>query len=171
MLKKNRIQEQGFTLIELLMVILVIGVLAAMGISQFVNFGKDAKDAALKANLQLIRRGILAQNGMMRVRCGVTTADFPDVADLEANDITNGNSTCTTTMIPNTEDRKFVTGDVLPDNPWTAAGDDANEVYTDCTLATRAVGATAGGWCYDQATGTFWANTANNGDTPAENLF
>ncbi len=171
MLKTNRIQEQGFTLIELLMVILVIGVLAAMGISQFVNFGKDAKDSALKANLQLIRRGISAQNGMMRVRCGVTTASFPDVQSIEANDIADGNSTCNTTMIPNTEDRKFVSGDELPNNPWTAAGDDANDVHTDCTLATRAVGATDGGWCYDSATGTFWANTANNGDTPAENLF
>lgn len=39
--------QQGFTLIELVMVIVILGVLAAVAIPKFVDLGDDAKQAAI----------------------------------------------------------------------------------------------------------------------------
>ncbi len=87
-MKLTQMKQEGFTLIEILMVVLVIGILATIGITQFVNFGGDAKTAALKANLATLRNAIAAQNGLERIRCGKTSSAFPTLLNLRNNDIT-----------------------------------------------------------------------------------
>ena len=46
---------KGFTLIELVMVIVVIGVLAAIAIPKFMDFSDDARVAAGKGDLEALR--------------------------------------------------------------------------------------------------------------------
>jgi prepilin-type N-terminal cleavage/methylation domain-containing protein len=184
--------QDGFTLIELLMVILVIAILAVIGITQFVNYGKDSRDAATKSNLQILRRAIAEKNGMMRVRCGAENVTYPPVANINSNDIT-GNSTinaaagtagqsvtaeqpCTsTTDVPVTADRLFVSVGI-PVNPWSAnihtLSDPNNNAVWDCGgSCTRGNNTNPGGqcttnwgngWCYFPATGEVWPNSSRN---------
>jgi type IV pilus assembly protein PilA len=51
-LRRRAQSEQGFTLIELLLVIVIIGILAAIAIPSFVNQRSKAFDAAAKSNVR-----------------------------------------------------------------------------------------------------------------------
>ena len=151
------------------MVILLIAVLAMMGISQFQNYAADAKDATVKANLQVLRRSIASQNAQMRLRCGVTSTNWPSLGSVNGNDITTGAVDCTTASVTNASDRVFVSGG-LPKNPWGASQSNtvvasslttsAQRLTGNCAAAAR--GATDDGWCYNSTTGEIWANSAHN---------
>ena len=55
MLKRN---ESGFTLIELLIVIVIIGILAAVAIPRFQGVSDKAKIGAAKAELATVKQGL-----------------------------------------------------------------------------------------------------------------
>jgi general secretion pathway protein G len=57
-LKHNPTRESGFTLVELMVVMLIIGVLAAIAIPSFISSIKNAKEAVLKEDLHVLRNAI-----------------------------------------------------------------------------------------------------------------
>lgn len=163
------------------MVILLVSILAAVSLPQFINYGTEAKDAATKSALGSLRTAINNQYLNMTLRCG-TSGTYPTLAQLNANDITTGGTPCTTAMIPTATNRQFVMGGTLPDNPWgggatknvavacSGAGTGCNQ--TDATnCAGNAYTAADTGWCYNPATGKIWANSNNSPSTPKEYNF
>jgi len=158
--------QRGFTLIEILMVLILIAVLSAVAINAFINFRTEARNGALQSNLAALRAGIASQYAQMQLRCGTSPGVFPALTSLQANSITNGASTCTTTMVTVESERAFLQGASIPNNPWSQPL--ANTI-TDCSGGDCVIGdatfcdgtATATeAWCYNPGTGEIWADSA-----------
>lgn len=52
---KNYARKTGFTLVEILIVVIILGILAAIVIPQFTDASTSAKESSLESNLQALR--------------------------------------------------------------------------------------------------------------------
>lgn len=135
--KPNALRSRcAFTLVELLIVVIILGILAAIVIPQFSDASGDAKLSAMTRDLAVIRRQIalyrLHHNG-----------SWPLLTSFEAQMTTKTNPDGSTSGSPALGPYL----DEIPANPFT---DNDNSV-TDGTIGTS-------GWYYDEMTGEFRAN-------------
>jgi general secretion pathway protein G len=58
MVGKRSKPDQGFTLVEILIVVIILGILAAIVIPQFTNASQNARESSLQSTLQTLRSQI-----------------------------------------------------------------------------------------------------------------
>lgn len=95
--------QAGFTLIELVMVIVILGALAAIALPKFVDFGGDAKQAAVQGVAGALSSGSAinyAERKAKGTTAGVKIADCADVKKtLQAGDLPSADYTITAAAI------------------------------------------------------------------------
>jgi len=131
--------RKAFTLVEILIVVVILGILAAIVVPQFSNASTQAKESALQQDLYRMRSQIELYRNEHSGDTPVL-ADFIDQMTLASNDVGD-------TAPRNTPGYPF--GPYLPSMP--------ENPFTDTIpISDGAVGTSA--WYYDQATGDLYPN-------------
>jgi len=128
--------KSGFTLVEILIVVVILGILAAIVIPQFSDASTEAKYSSLASNLQMLR----AQIELYKIQHNDTPPTLASFLNqmTQFSDV-DGNTNATETSV-------YCFGPYMRDIPV--------EPFTNVATVTAA-GAT--GWCYTESTGEIWA--------------
>ena len=134
MLFRGQVNQKGFTLVEIVIIIVVLGILAAVAIPKYQNITGEAKEAACRAALGSLRSAITIYYANAAVKTG--TATWPTIDDLRTVGVVMEQS--------------------IPENPYAEFAPDSivTGATPDSTVGTR------GGWAYLAATGEIWPNTS-----------
>ena len=128
-------KRRAFTLVELLIVVIILGILAAIVVPQFSQASSDAQLNSLTSNLQVMRGQLemykIQHNGSYPLLANFTT-------QMTQKTNADGSTTGTPTLGPYIQR--------VPNNPFTNAN----------TVAKGALGSSS--WYYDETTGEFKAN-------------
>ncbi|MEZ4814976.1 MAG: prepilin-type N-terminal cleavage/methylation domain-containing protein [Bdellovibrionota bacterium] len=150
--ENNQKPKRGFTMIELLMVIMLVAILGAVALPQFLDFRNEGKAAAAQSLQQSLNVGVKLQKTQTILRCGAPTDATIPLDTFSNNDITSGATPpCTTAQVPESSERRFVDSANFPRNP-----------FNDLTTVGSCDSDTYVGWCYDVATGIVVASAATS---------
>lgn len=146
--RSNR-RSGGFSLVELVIVIVIIGVVAAIALPRMSRGAKGASDAALTANLAVLRNAI----EMYAAEHGGTYPTLATIADqLTGFSDVNGNTSATSSST-------YIYGPYVRKIPALPVGDEKGS-----TAFTDTAGTADKGWVYNATTGAISANTTTEAD-------
>ena len=137
--------KSGFTLVEILIVVVILGILAAIVIPQFTDASTEAKTSSLCSDLQTVR----SQLELYKIQHN-DAVPAPEAGGATWNLMTmytdiDGNTNATKTAV-------FKYGPYLQKVPTNPFNDD-NTIDT-----TGTAGDDGGGWEFNATTGTFYAD-------------
>ena len=144
--------KKGFTLVEILIVVVILGILAAIVIPQFTDASTEAKEANLKSTLQTVR----SQIELYKIQHNDNLPDAND-NDAFAACMTGYTNVAGTTVAFDAVGALGPYLQSMPKNPW-IAGATADD--TDFVTTNPAEGTGLTGWYFNTDTGAFGANDA-----------
>jgi len=125
--------RKGFTLVEILIVVVILGILAAIVVPQFTNATQDAQAGNIKAQLDTLNNQI----ELFRAR----TNAYPTAADYSSSSTVGGHTTWGT----------LINGGYVKAPP-------VNPVNGSSTVIFATAGDAAAGWYWDDVTNTLNAS-------------
>lgn len=131
--------NSGFTLIELVIIIVVLGILAAIAIPKYQDITTEAQQASCRSSLGGLRSGITIWYANQAVKTG--TASWP--------------------LLDSLQNTGTVMEQSIPANPYIAVDSLADSIVVGVTKGVIVAGGC--GWAYNAATGEVWANTTIDG--------
>jgi general secretion pathway protein G len=148
--RSNR--NSGFTLVEILIVVIILGILAAIVIPQFTNASQDARKNSLTSQLQTIRSQL--ELAKLQHRDSVSTL------------LSTGGATAWDDLTVKTNDDYTETGtpqfgpylNAAPANPLNG-NTNVKVVATEPAFGADVSGAATDGWFYHAGTGKIFAAT------------
>ncbi len=156
-------KNKAFTLVEILIVVIILGILAAIVIPQFTEASTDARLSALQSDLQTVR----SQLELYKVQ---HLENYPQqiaaVGNSSANVIAQLTSRTNAAGTVGTDPTLFPFGPYLqqfPNNSFVSTAATAGTITFG--TANPAPGDGTSGWYLNTSTGKFSANDNNPGDT------
>ena len=150
--RRIQTRHSGFSLIELVIVMVIIGILAAIAIPRMSRGSAGASDSALSGSIAVLRNAI----DLYATEHGNT---YPALATIDTQLTLYSDASGTTSA---TKDATHIYGPYLrksPPLPLGPAGYKNTTTYVDGSSGTP--GTAAGAWFYNATTGTISANLDN----------
>ena len=141
----------GFTLVEILIVVVILGILAAIVVPQFTNASEEAKTSRLMQDLQTVR----SQLELYKIQ---HTGDLPGSTSAEIiTALTGYTDVLGATAVAGAPGTFGPYMQKMPANPFAFTG---NETLIQPVAVAGAAGAGDGstGWAFNLVTGAFTAN-------------
>lgn len=137
--------KSGFTLVEILIVVVILGILAAIVIPQFSQASSDARNSSVKSNLQMLR----SQVELYKIQHADAGPDANSLADF---------TDCMTKKsdVDGTVNASGSYGPYMQRIPVNAVNDKSGMSFENLNAAVPSTDNTVG-WIYDKDSGRIYA--------------